>query len=107
MNVGPGDGRWIPQVFQSGTAPFAGCSGLKEVASLWDNDTWQDTKQCCWGLKIFGVVQQERKVGDDLHTYQAVGQTDPGCFDAHAQVRVSVFHKVEGLKPQLFLLRRS
>jgi hypothetical protein len=62
MNVGPGDGRWVPRVFQSGTAPFKGCSGLKEEAGLWDNDTWQDTKQCCGRLKIFGVVNKKEKL---------------------------------------------
>jgi hypothetical protein len=55
-----------------------------------------------WPSQDIWRGQQERKTGDDLHTYQTVGQTDPGCCDPHAQVRVSVFHKPEGLKPQLF-----
>jgi hypothetical protein len=55
-----------------------------------------------WSSQDIWHGQQERKTGDDLHTYQTVGQTDPGCCDPHAQVRVSVFHKPEGLKPQLF-----
>jgi hypothetical protein len=34
MNVGPGDGRCIPQEIRLAIAPFEGCNGSKEAAGL-------------------------------------------------------------------------
>jgi hypothetical protein len=61
MNVGPGDGRWIPQGIRPAIALFKGHKELKEVESLWNSNTCQHTKQCCGAVKILNVDQQERK----------------------------------------------